>query len=172
MVRAVRLSLRGVAYRFVVAAIVAALGVVTLLMPLPSWTWPAIRLVIWPVAIVWQLYTGGLELLPPFAPGSLWPGVIAYWLVAVPTYVAVFYLPWVAAATYRTTRCSASRPGLFALYFVAGGLLGSLVGSFLWSSSSIVVSGLSQITSMVVGSIAVGWAAAVIRGAPAWYHVS
>lgn len=169
MVRAVRSLLQGLALRCLVSVLLSAAAVGAVMVPVPRWSWPLLEVIVWPALVVSSLFSRTSDAFPPFAPGELWPGVLTYALAAVPTYVALLYVPWAVrkfgVAVMRVTRSAARPPTLFALYFVAGGVLGSLAGYFLWSSSSFVVSDVAQLTFLLSGFVLVGWGAAVIRGA-------
>ena len=148
------------------------MGIMAVL-PLPSLLRPFAALFFYPVAWFWKaIGLNELLFIPPHA--SLLQAVYIVARLAIPFYLLVSYGPelvgWLLRWARTLTRKCLEVPTAFTVYFVAGGLVGCLLGLYTWASTGCAGSSWGLISIAFGTTGLTGWSAAVLRCSIALRH--
>jgi hypothetical protein len=142
-----------------------AMGFIAVL-PLPCYFLPVATVLFYPVAWACQA-VGQRELLFISPDASMFEAAFTVARLTFPFYLVVSFIPQVARwLTCRvrqlTSRCLVT-PIPFTVYFVTGGLLGTLLGLHAWAESTCAGSAWGLFLMASGTTIVVGWCSAVLR---------
>jgi hypothetical protein len=161
---------RGLTVRIGIALVAAVVAGYSASAPIPRWGFAFARALNWPIILVWNRFHPSWDTYPPFYPIDTWPRLLAFLGLALPIFTLLAYVPRAVLWAVRVTRAAAHSPSAFAIYFLAGGVLGGMLGVVLWGASSyIYMRGTLQAFILVV-AVAVGWGLGVGRAHVALWH--
>jgi hypothetical protein len=147
-------SRKGLLIRFIASLWIALIG---------SLAYPVADILNWPIGWVWSWFYPTWDTNLPFIPFDSWRALGVLLLFAVPIYTTLLYVPNLVMWLISTTRVALRLPGAFLVYFVAGALLGAMLGVSRWTESLRMMSRHPLFTFAGFFAIAVGWGFAVGR---------